>query len=259
MGFEPTVAKMTTEVFKTSALDRYATSPWFFHVRRRRWDSNPREPIRLKGLANLRTGPLCDVSSRLPIIANHYVILILVMADTKLSSEHEQEIDLSSAQSTKKIEEKTLFEWRAPERPFKRRNRKFYTNIIGLAIIGSLFLFFFDGWAPVLLIIAIVFFIYVISTIEPEIVKHKITTAGLWFSNTFYPYEESGHFWFAPRLDSTILVLETYNFPHRMEFVILKDDQKKIEQLLSKYLLHEELPPSFLDRATQWFTSKLPQ
>ncbi len=53
VGFEPTVGKFPTEVFKTSALDRYATSPCTLDFCAEDEGVEPTERLRVQGLANL--------------------------------------------------------------------------------------------------------------------------------------------------------------------------------------------------------------
>ena len=68
-----------------------------------------------------------------------------------------------NVQTTKKLEpEKDLFAWRAPARPFKRRNKEFWTRIMVIAAIFGLILFLIEGAMPVILIISIIFLYYVL-------------------------------------------------------------------------------------------------
>jgi hypothetical protein len=72
------------------------------------------------------------------------------------------------------------------------------------------------------------------------------------------PWENLGRFWFTKRFNDQILVFETFTLGGRLEVVIKPDDKEKIKSILSKYLLHEEAPPSVIDKATNWFSKKLP-
>src|SRR3989344_2253081 len=102
-------------------------------------------------------------------------------------------------------QEKILFTWAAPSRPFKRRNKDFYATVIAIAAIVGLIVFLIDGWLPV------------------------------------------------------ILIIEANAIGGRIELVINPKEKTKIEKVLSRYLIHEEIPPSSLDKASNWFSKKLPQ
>src|SRR3989304_4840218 len=75
--------------------------------------------------------------------------------------------------------ERDLVTWTAPSRPFKRRDRQFYTTVFAIAGIISLILFLAEGLMPVILIVALVFLYYVLSTVPPENIEYKITTKGV--------------------------------------------------------------------------------
>jgi hypothetical protein len=154
--------------------------------------------------------------------------------------------------------EKELLAWEAPERPFKRRTRDFYVTLLAMAFIFGMILFLIDGWAPVILIVALVFLSYVMSTIEPNNVNYKITTKGIYVSNESIPWKVLGRFWFSRRFDNDLLIVETLSFPGRMELVVTSDLKEKIASILSKYLTLEEVPPSALDKAANWFAKRAP-
>src|ERR1700690_777652 len=75
--------------------------------------------------------------------------------------------------------ERELLVWTAPARPFKRHDRQFYTTVFAIAGIISLVLFLAEGLMPVVLIVALVFLYYVLSTVPPENIEYKITSKGV--------------------------------------------------------------------------------
>jgi hypothetical protein len=154
--------------------------------------------------------------------------------------------------------EKQLFSWTAPARPFKRRDGDFWKTVIVITIIVGLILFFAEGFMPVILIISVIFLYYIFSTVEPDNIDYKLTTKGIKMADKLNPWENLGRFWFTKRFNDQILVFETFTLGGRLEVVIKPDDKEKIKSILSKYLLHEEAPPSVIDKATNWFSKKLP-
>lgn len=155
--------------------------------------------------------------------------------------------------------EKVLFEWSSHERPYKAIDKKFYTTVLAIAFITGLVLFFVDGWAPVILIVALVFLFYVMSTIEPEKVQSKLTNQGIWFSTSFIPWEALGSFWFTKQMDNELLTCETFEFPWRLSIVIDSKDKDKIQEIVSKKLEYREIPPIGIDRIVSWIAKKTPQ
>jgi len=159
----------------------------------------------------------------------------------------------------KREQEKELVSWEAPSRPFKRRNREFYVTIIAISAIVGLVLFLVEGFMPVILIVSLVFLFYVLSTVEPERIHYSITNKGVKIADQKRGWEEMTRFWFSRRFDSDLLILETYRLPGRLELVVLPEEKERIKTALLEYLDEEEVPPSSLDKAANWFSKKLPQ
>ncbi len=154
--------------------------------------------------------------------------------------------------------EKDLVSWTAPARPFKRRDREFYITILAIAGIVGLVLFLIEGFMPVILIVSLVFLFYVLSTVEPENIEYKITNKGIKIVDKRTGWALMNRFWFSRRFDSELLVVETFGLPGRMELVINSKDKEEIKKALSSYVVEEEAPPSYLDKAANWFAKKLP-
>lgn len=154
-------------------------------------------------------------------------------------------------------EEKDLFSWKAPARPFKKRDKEFFTTIAAIGVLMGLILFFMEGFLPVLVIVALVFLVYVLSTVPPDEVEHKITNRGVYFSNRLNPWFELRRFWFTSRFGSDLLVVETLRMPGRIEFVIQTKDQEAIKKHLSEYILFEQAAPNVLDKAASWLGKRV--
>lgn len=163
-----------------------------------------------------------------------------------------------SSPSLKREIEKDLINWVAPARPFKRRDRQFYLTTVSISGIVCLILFLAEGAMPVILIISLIFLYYVMSTVEPENIEYKITNKGVKIAGSRTNWENLGRFWFGKRYDSDLLVLETNFLPNRMELVVKSEMKGEIKKILDDYLVNEEVSPSNLDKAIDWFSKKLP-
>jgi hypothetical protein len=162
-------------------------------------------------------------------------------------------------QETQKREaEKVLFQWRAAERPFKKRDRQFWRTVIVIATIFGLILFLVEGTMPVILIISVIFLFYVLSTVEPDEVQYQITNRGVKIADKTTQWINVTNFWFTQRLSTNLFIIGINTLPGRLEFVINPQDKEKIREAASLYVPEEETPPSGIDRATNWFSNKLP-
>ncbi len=154
--------------------------------------------------------------------------------------------------------EGTVFSWKAPIRPFKRRDREFWITTIVIAVIFGLILFLIEGVMPVILIVSIIFLFYVLSTVEPEEIDYKITNKGIKIVNRTTLWELLTRYWFSKRYNSKLLIFEMITLPGRLELVIHEKDKESLKKHLNKYVVEEEVPPSNLDRTANWLSKKFP-
>lgn len=159
----------------------------------------------------------------------------------------------------KRVEEKELLSWRSKSRPFKRRSRDFYVTLVSIAVLLGLLLFIIEGFLPVLLIGALVFLFWVLSTVEPDEINYTITNLGIHVGEKRIFWEELGRFWITNRFGHKLLVLETAHILGRMEIVVDNELAPKIVDILSDYLINEEVPPGAFDKAANWASKRLPQ
>ncbi|MBI2590959.1 MAG: hypothetical protein HYW33_03765 [Candidatus Blackburnbacteria bacterium] len=168
------------------------------------------------------------------------------------------EQDLAAPAPTVVTQTKELFSWHAYARPFKKRNREFFTTVLAVAFLLAVIFFTIGGVLPVVVIISLVFLVYVLSTIAPEQAEHKITTRGMVFAGKTYFWEELTRFWMAERFGSELLIVETTRLPGRIEFVINLEDKEKVKEIMQEYLTNEEAAPTFLDKAASWLSRRIP-
>lgn len=177
-----------------------------------------------------------------------------------MDTENEYKTDsvVQESGTLKREKEEVLFSWSAPVRPFKKRNKEFFTTILSIAFLVGLILFFIEGILPVIVVGALVFLVYVFSTVEPETVEHKITNLGIDFAGTKKEWPDLKRFWFTQRFGIDLLKVEAKEGLTRIEMVIDSGDKDRIEKLLEKHLPYEEAAPNFLDKAAIWLSKKVP-
>jgi len=157
------------------------------------------------------------------------------------------------------LAEKVLLSWVAPARPFKRRSRDFYISIVTVTSLVGLVLFLIEGLMPILLLVSLVFLFYVMSTIEPEQIQCQITDRGLRIGGVKTEWSNYGRFWFAHRFGGDILVIETGSLSGRTEIVVTSELKDQIKNVLSQYILYEEVSASFWDKAAGWASKFIPE
>ncbi len=156
-------------------------------------------------------------------------------------------------------QEKDLYVGHEPARPFKRRSREYWVTVFSIAALLAFILFLAEGVMPVILIIALVFLYYVLSTVPPDQIEYKITTKGVKIADKTTLWDQLIRFWFTKRMDSDLLAIETVTFPGRLELVVQQPDIVKIKSILIKYIPEEKPDETSIDKAVNWVSKKLPQ
>lgn len=154
---------------------------------------------------------------------------------------------------------KDLIAWESFSRPAKRYSGSALGAIGLMVLVISIVLVFFEEWLAVVVSWSAYFLFYVLVKVSPEKVAHKITTQGIISMGHSYLWEGLGPFWFTFRAGETILHVAGRGWFGHLAIVIDSGDQKKIQEILSRYLPFVEVPEkSSLDKFSDWFDKKFP-
>ena len=166
-------------------------------------------------------------------------------------------MDSSPAEEAKEQKEVYL-SWSSPSRLFKRRDREYFTNVGAIVFLLIIILVFAREFLLIAAVVSIVFLIYVLSTVPPENVEHRITNLGIESAGHFYRWEQLGEFWFEEQWGQVLLKLRPVMGPH---IIILLADQDKahVRELVAKHIPFREQPEkNWVDNAASWLTKKIP-
>jgi len=153
---------------------------------------------------------------------------------------------------------KVLLTWRAPARPFERKDREFYTTAGSIVFLVCVILLFVKEFLFIMAIIAFAFFYYIITSVPPETVEHRITNKGIFTIDKLYEWGRLGRFWFEQKAGQDILMIENFaGLPPRL--MILLADQKKetVQTLLEKYLMMGKPELGQVEKMGMWLQKKV--
>jgi hypothetical protein len=154
--------------------------------------------------------------------------------------------------------EYTVLEWQAPSRPFKQRNKRFFTTIIVIGLLVSLILFFAGQLLPIAVVFSIIFLVYVMSVVPPTQINYKISTFGIRADSELYYWEELGRFWFEEKLGQQQVVIETARFPGRLAILLVDQPKEVVEMVLAEVLLQEKPPLTQFEKVAEWLEKRVP-
>ncbi len=156
-------------------------------------------------------------------------------------------------------EEKGMLRWKAPARPFKERNKEFFTTVGAMVVLVCVILMFAREFLAIAVILALAFLVYVLASVRPEEVEHEVTTRGIRTGGKFYRWDGLGRFWFEEKHRHMMLVVETAaTFPGRLVMLVGEMGEKKLSEVLRKYLLQERPELTLVGRSAKWLQEKVP-
>lgn len=167
-------------------------------------------------------------------------------------------MDTDAAKESKEVHQEVLLAWTSPSRLFKRRDKEYFTNIGAIVFLLIVILVFAREFLLIAAVVSIVFLIYVLSTVPPEEVNHRLTNLGLESAGHFYRWEELIDFWFEEQWGQTMLVVRPI-LGTRIIVLLGKENKDDIRKLIVNYIPFREEPDrSWVDNAARWITEKIP-
>lgn len=167
---------------------------------------------------------------------------------------------VTNTPATPLAENTTILIWKSSSRPFKKRDREFFTTIGAFVFLIAVILLLLKEFLAIGVLLALMFVSYVLATAEPEIVEHSISTNGFTSMGHFYKWEELLSFWFGEKWGQSILTVSFKLRPFsRLIILVPPELQEKVKGELKKYLTFQEKPEkTWLDNAADWLAKKVP-
>jgi hypothetical protein len=165
---------------------------------------------------------------------------------------------VDTAADTQEVRQEVLLAWSSPSRLFKKRDKEYFTNIGAIVFLLIIILVFAREFLLIAAVVSIVFLIYVLSTVPPEDVSHRITNLGIESAGHYYRWEELSEFWFEEQWGQLLLVLRPI-FGTRIIILLGVQDKTLVRKLIAQYIPFREKPEkSWVDNASSWLSKKIP-
>lgn len=157
-------------------------------------------------------------------------------------------------------EVKTLLTWEAASRPFRKKDRSYYTTLAIIVILLVLILLLAREFLLMATILALTFVAYVLAFVPPHNVKYRISTQGVTIGEDFYFWHFLDAFWFKEKDHHKILIIQTrLRFPAQLMLVLEGQDEEKIKKLVARFLPFVEVPyKSWMEKWTEGLQKNFP-
>lgn len=154
--------------------------------------------------------------------------------------------------------EEVYAEWSSPSRLFKKRDREFFVNIAAIVFLLCVILVFAREFVLIATVLSMVFLIYVLATVPPEDVKHRITSLGIESAGHFYRWEEFADFWFEEQWGQVMMIVRPY-LSARLIILLGSQPKMRIRDFVAKHIPFREEPDrTWIDNAAHWMSEKIP-
>lgn len=159
-----------------------------------------------------------------------------------------------------KKQQDVLLRWQAPTRPFKKRDKTYFQTAAALVFLLTVILLFLHEWLLIGVVLALFFVAYVLASVEPPKIEHKITEKGIWIGEGFYRFNELAQYWFEEHLgQKTLILFSPLKAPDRLSLVLSGISQEEVDKILREKLVFREKPlKTFVDSLSEWLKKKNP-
>lgn len=122
----------------------------------------------------------------------------------------------------------------------------------------SVILLFVREFLLIAVVLSLYFVFWVLNSVVPEKVNHKIINKGIKTGGKTYKWEELNLFWFTEKWGNSILNVETKrSFPGRL-LILLGPAKEEVKKVLGKHLTLEKPEKNWLNGAAEWLQKKVP-
>ncbi|MBI2012288.1 hypothetical protein HYS91_06020 [Candidatus Daviesbacteria bacterium] len=155
---------------------------------------------------------------------------------------------------------KTLLSWKAPSRPYRKKNRSYYTTVAILLILVSVIVFLMGERLLIGALFALGFLIYVLNFTPPEELDYKISNQGITIGDHFYHWAELDSFWVSEKEGFKLLNIPTrFRFPAMLIIPLGSLDLEEVKRIVVRFLpFHEIAPRSLMERWSEGLQKRFP-
>lgn len=167
-----------------------------------------------------------------------------------LSEPHRKKAHLMRLESDEMNPFQVLHEWKAPDRPFRKKDRSYFTTVFILVLVFTPFAWIFAGITAVLALWALGFAVYVFNLVPPQDVRYRLSTQGVTIDDQFYHWNELDSFWISKKEAQKVLHIPTHlSMPSMLMLVVPEDQEDAVSRICARYLPFREIPPrSFIEK-----------
>ncbi len=154
----------------------------------------------------------------------------------------------------------TLLSWEAPGRPFQKRSKEYFMNILVISLLVGIILFLFSQYLLMVVVAALVFLSFALSSVPPHNFHYKITSEGIKVEDYFFLWEELYDFRFKREHGQEVLIISTKAYlPGELLITLGEMHTDHVKSVMLGFLPYREyVKPDFMEKAGTWLEKNFP-
>jgi hypothetical protein len=139
---------------------------------------------------------------------------------------------------------KTYLTWMAPSRPFKKKNRSYFTTVAIIVVLLVLICLMAQLTMLAAVILAMAFVVYVLGFIPPDDIEYKISAQGITIGGHFYFWGDLDSFWLSQKEGFRVMQILTHlHFPGQLMLLLGDQPEEHLKKIVARFLPFHEIPP----------------
>ncbi len=153
-----------------------------------------------------------------------------------------------------------LLTWTASGRPFRKRGREYFLNVLLIALLIEVILFLFAQYPLMLVVASLVFVSFALATVPPRDFKYRISTEGFTVEDHFFLWQELYDFYFTHRDGMDVLHLRTHSYlPGELTISLGSLSKEEVKSALLLFLPYREvIRKTFTEKSGDWLRRNFP-
>jgi hypothetical protein len=146
-------------------------------------------------------------------------------------------------EAAKAVEQRVvLYAWKAPQRYFKKLNRKTFMIIVGAVVLLSLLLVLLQEYFFIAALGSLTFLLFALGTYPPPLVTNMITNKGIEAAGEVFIWEVMKSFYYSWRDGQIMLNVETtLRAPGKIILLVDEKQKKEVYDVLSAKLMYKDM------------------
>ncbi len=155
---------------------------------------------------------------------------------------------------------KTLLAWKAPGRPFRKRQKEYYLNSMLITFLLLVILFLFSQYLLMVVVVSLLFVSFALNSVPPHDFHYRISSEGITIEDHFFLWEELYDFYFKRREGQDVAHIRTRAFlPGELTLTLGDVSRVHLQSVLLPYLPYREVvKPTFMEKAGDWLSQNFP-